>query len=79
MAQRRIDPAGFPVQTRRMAKKSEAKAAATVREASSLSPKSKPDEIGRMPEPRSSSLLDTSVIYCCDDIVTFRQFSFIQW
>jgi hypothetical protein len=62
-----------------MAKKSEAKAAATVREASSLSPKSKPDETGRMPVRRSSSLLETSVIYCCDDIVIFRPFFFIQW
>jgi 16S rRNA G966 N2-methylase RsmD len=48
-----------------MAKKS---AAAKVGQASSLSPKSQKKETGKMPVPRPSSLLDTRVIYCGDNL-----------
>ena len=50
--------------SRRMAKKSTAK----VGQASSLSPKSKKNETGKMPVPRASVLLDTRVIYCGDNL-----------
>jgi 16S rRNA G966 N2-methylase RsmD len=47
-----------------MAKKS----AANVGQASRLSPKSEKNETGKMPVPRSSTLLDTRVVYCGDNL-----------
>ena len=44
------------------------KAAAKVEQASSLSPKSKKNETGKMPVPRPSSLLDTRVVDCGDNL-----------
>ncbi len=58
-----FDAAFFPAHIRRMAKKP----AASVGQASSLSPKSKMSETGKMPVLRSSSLLDTRVVYCGDN------------
>ena len=59
-----IDVAGFPAQTRSMAKK----AAANVGQASSLSPKLKKNGTGATPVLRPSSLLDTRVVYCGDNL-----------
>jgi hypothetical protein len=43
------------------------KAAAKVEQASSLSPKSKKNETGKMPVPQASALLDIRVVYYhCD-------------
>ena len=47
-----------------MAKKS----AANVGQASSLSPNSEKNETGKMPVPRPSTLLDTRVVYCGDNL-----------
>ena len=44
------------------------KAAAKVEQASSLSPNSKKNETGKMPVPRPSSLLDTRVVDCGDNL-----------
>jgi DNA modification methylase len=48
-----------------MAKKS---SAAKVEQASSLSPEKEKKQTGRMPVPRPSSLLDTRVVYCGDNL-----------
>jgi len=48
-----------------MAKKS---SVAKVEQASSLSPEKEKKETGRMPVPRPSSLLDTRVVYCGDNL-----------
>ena len=66
-----IDAAGFPAHTRRMAKKSAAK----VEQASSLSPKSKKNETGKMPVPRASALLDIRVVYCGDNLEQLAKLS----
>jgi hypothetical protein len=47
-----------------MAKKS----ATNVGQASSLSPKSEKNETGKMPVPCPSTLLDTRVVYCGDNL-----------
>ncbi|MGA3285329.1 MAG: DNA methyltransferase [Verrucomicrobiota bacterium] len=49
------------------------KPAANVGQASRLSPKSEKNETGRMPVLRSSSLLDTRVIYCGDNIEQLKK------
>jgi hypothetical protein len=59
-----IDDSQFPAHNRRMAKKS----AANVGQASRLSPKSEKNETGATPVLRPSSLLDTRVIYCGDNL-----------
>jgi hypothetical protein len=63
-SERGIDADKLPAQTPRMAKKS----AATVGQASRLSPKLEKKETGATPVLRSSSLLDTRVIYCGDNL-----------
>jgi hypothetical protein len=59
-----IDAANFPAQNRGMAKKASVK----VEQVSSLSPKSEQNETGATPVLRSSTLLDTRVIYCGDNL-----------
>jgi hypothetical protein len=44
------------------------KASVKVEQVSSLSPKSEQNETGKMPVLRPSSLLDTSVVYCGDNL-----------
>ena len=61
----RIDPHFNFLYAKRMAKKA---AAAKVEQASSLSPKKEKNETGKMPVPLPSSLLDTCVIYCGDNL-----------
>ncbi len=43
-------------------------AAAKVEQASNLSPKPKKNEIGKMPIPRPSAILDTRIVYCGDNL-----------
>jgi hypothetical protein len=65
----RIDPHFNFLYAKRMAMK----AAAKMEQASSLSPKSKKNETGRMPVPRPSSLLDTRVVYCGDNLEQLKK------
>jgi len=58
----------FRRKLRRMAKKSGAKAASAVGQASRLSPKSEKNETGATPVLRQSALLATRVVYCGDNL-----------
>jgi hypothetical protein len=58
-----------------MAKKSAAK----VEQASSLSPKKEKKETGKMPVPRPSSLLDTHVVYCGDNLEQLANVIMSAW
>jgi 16S rRNA G966 N2-methylase RsmD len=49
------------------------KAVANVGQASRLSPKSEKNETGKMPVPRPSTLLDTRVVYCGDNLEQFTK------
>ena len=51
------------------------KAVANVGQASRLSPKSEKNERGKMPVPRPSTLLDTRVVYCGDNLEQFAKLS----